>query len=191
MEAAAGHAGDSGGQGDEGADHGEEAGDEYGEVSPAREEAVGPVELAAAHQDPATVALDKRASTVGSDLVRQQRSYIASDRAYGRYPEQLERALIYEVSGEGHDEFGGQRDAGGLDRHQDHDSGIPGHSDNLADEDEEDSEDLFSHRAVVSGRWSVVNQTFRVVAEGDFQCSGNSRMDVNGANWPLITDHCF
>src|ERR1051326_2892123 len=160
VEAAAGHADDSGGKCDESADHWQQAGDEYGEVSPAREEAVGPVEFAAAHQDPAAIALDQRAPTVGSDLVGHQRSQVASDRAHSRHPEQLECALKYEVSGERHDQFGWQRDAGGLDCHEDGDACVARGRNDLADKDEEDGEDLFSHfwqYSVLSSRYSVNN----------------------------------
>src|SRR5579872_3051153 len=103
MESSTGHAGYSCGQGDEGADYWQEPSYEDGEVSPAGEKAVGPVELAAAHQDPATILFYQRAAAVGSDLVGDERSQIAADGSGSGYPEQLHFALEDQVSGEGHD----------------------------------------------------------------------------------------
>src|ERR1039458_2568080 len=74
VEFAARHAGDSGGQRDKGADHGQQARNEYGHVSPAQKEAVGPVEFTVAHQDPASVTHDQRAPAVAADLVCDQRA---------------------------------------------------------------------------------------------------------------------
>ena len=72
-------------------------------ISPAREEAVGPVEFAAAHQNPAAVALDQRAAAIAADFVSDERSEIAANRARRSDPKQVESALEYEVSAEGHD----------------------------------------------------------------------------------------
>src|ERR1035441_4725193 len=66
VEFAARHAGDSGGQRDKGADHGQQARNEYGHVSPAQKEAVGPVEFTVAHQDPASVRSEEHTSELQS-----------------------------------------------------------------------------------------------------------------------------
>src|ERR1017187_1328372 len=77
VEFAARHACDSGGQRDKGADHGQQARNEYGHVSPPHKEAVGPVEFTVAHQDPASVTLDQRAPAVAADFVGDYRASIA------------------------------------------------------------------------------------------------------------------
>ena len=120
MEFAALHAGDSGGQRDKCSDHGQQARDEHGHVSPAQKEAVGPVEFAAAHQNPASVSLDQRTPAVASDFVGDERAQIASDGAGGGHPDQFHLAGKNEVAGKGHDQFGRQRNAGRLNRHEQH-----------------------------------------------------------------------
>ena len=103
MEAAARHARDSGRQRDEGTDNGQQAADEYSKVSPSREEAIGPIELAAAHQDPAAVALNQRAAAIAANFVGDERSEIAAKRARRSDPKQVESTLEDQVSTEGHD----------------------------------------------------------------------------------------
>src|SRR5581483_282505 len=49
VKAAAWHAGNSRGERDKSANDRQEAGDEYGEISPTLKEAVGPIQLATAH----------------------------------------------------------------------------------------------------------------------------------------------
>ena len=151
VEFAARHAGDSGGQRDKCADHGQQARNEHGHISPALKEAVSPVQFAAAHQDPASVALDQRASAVAADFVGDERAQIASDRAGRRRPDQLHRAGIDEVAGEGHDQFGRQRNARGLNRHEQRDAGIAGRRHEGIDEDEKQGEDFFGHAIGVPG----------------------------------------
>src|SRR5215469_13631095 len=97
----AGHAGDAGRQRDEGADHRQQAAGEDGGLSPALEETVGPVQLAAPHENPLAVSLDEWASAVSADLVRNQRAEIAPDRARRRSPKQPHGAFVDQVSGEG------------------------------------------------------------------------------------------
>src|SRR5579872_4318413 len=73
MEASAGHACDSCGQGDEGAYHRQQSPDEDGEITPAGEKTISPIQFAPAHQDPAAVFFYQRAPAVASDFVRDQR----------------------------------------------------------------------------------------------------------------------
>src|ERR1700736_6230939 len=105
MKAAAGHARDSGGQCDEGADHRQKRAYEDGKISPAREEAVGPVEFAASHKDPAAVAFDQRAAAIAPNFVGDQGTQIAANCARRSQPEELECTLIYEISAKRHDQF--------------------------------------------------------------------------------------
>ena len=69
MEADLVHAGDAGGKGDEGADDGEHASEEDGDGAVAGEEAVDEVEVAAAEEEVAAVALDHGAASAGADPV--------------------------------------------------------------------------------------------------------------------------
>src|SRR4051812_40091244 len=100
MEAAAGHPRDSGGQRDKCTHHRQQPADKNCKVSPTREETVRPIQLAAAHQDPAAVALYQRTSTISSNFVGHERSQIAADRTNRGNPKQFEAALEYQVSGE-------------------------------------------------------------------------------------------
>src|SRR2546423_315268 len=77
--------------------------DEYRQISPATEEAIGPVEFALAHQNPASVALDQRPPAKKSDLISDQRSQIAPDRTNCCHPQQFELALKNQESRKGHD----------------------------------------------------------------------------------------
>src|SRR5215813_5993377 len=124
MKAAARHAGNSRWQRDEGTNHRQEAGDENGEVSPAREEAVGPIEFTSSHENPAAVALDEWTSTISAKFIRDKRPQVATDRAGSGDPEEIESALKDEVSGKRHDQFRGQRNARGLDGHEDRDTDV-------------------------------------------------------------------
>src|ERR1700759_2193329 len=62
VKAEARHARNARRQSDEGADHRQQPPDEDSQISPAMKESVGPVEFAAAHENPAAVALDQRTS---------------------------------------------------------------------------------------------------------------------------------
>src|ERR1700675_1382197 len=103
MKACARHTRYAGRQRDEGANHRKKAAEEYRQISPTAEEAVGPIEFALAHENPAAVALDQGASAVAADFVGDQRPQIAPYRTHRRAPEQAELALKHEVSGKGHD----------------------------------------------------------------------------------------
>src|ERR1700719_3057288 len=145
MKACAGHAGNSGGQSDEGADNGEHSGNDDCEITPADEEAVGPVQFAATHQDPAAIFFHQRAAPVTADLVSDQRSKVASDGSGGGCPEQFHCALVHQVAGEWHDQFGGRRNAGGFNGHQDGEAAVSGGGDYGFDEAKKNGENVFSH----------------------------------------------
>src|SRR5882762_994404 len=72
MKLAPGHAGDAGGESDKGADHGKQAANQDRSLSPTLEEAVCPVDFAAAHQDPSSVLFYQGSSTVKADLIRHE-----------------------------------------------------------------------------------------------------------------------
>src|ERR1700674_334744 len=77
VEFAARHAGDSGGQRNERADHWQQARNEHGHIPPPLKKSVGPVQFAAAHQEPASVTLDQRATAIAANLVCDKRAQIA------------------------------------------------------------------------------------------------------------------
>ena len=126
------------GKRDKGSDHGQQTRNEYRHISPPQKEAVGPVEFAVAHKDPASVTLDQRASAVTADFVGDQRAQIASDRAGRGRPDELHRAGRDEVAGERHDQFGGQRNTRGLNRHKQRDASVAGRRHDGIDKDEQD-----------------------------------------------------
>src|SRR5438445_8666106 len=69
MNSPAWHAGDSRWQCDEGPNHWQQPRDEHRQVPPTQKEPVGPIEFAAAEQNPAAIFFDERAPAVVADLV--------------------------------------------------------------------------------------------------------------------------
>src|SRR5580704_8382177 len=102
MKSSTRHSGNSRRQCDESADYREQSSDEDRQVSPARAEAVGPIQFSPAHKNPATVFFDQGATTVASDLVRDQRSQVAADGAGSGDPEQFHCAFEHQIAGERH-----------------------------------------------------------------------------------------
>src|SRR3954451_12217283 len=98
MESSARHPRNSCRQGNESSNHRKQPSNEYRQISPAPEEPVRPVKLAAAHENPAAIALDQWTTAVTSDFVCHQRSQIAPDRPRSRRPKQLECPLKHQVS---------------------------------------------------------------------------------------------
>ena len=150
---------------------------------PSAQKTIGPVKFAASHQNPAAIALDQRPPAIASNLVGNQRTQIAADRSRRRQPQQLECALRREISAERHDQFGRQRDARGLDRHEQRDAGIAGRGDYFADEDEKDSKNFFSHEQEAvpscSSQFSGKTRASSLRTENRelnlFQCNGYSQ----------------
>ena len=103
MEPSARHARDSRRQCDESANHGQQATKEYRQVSPAREKAVGPVEFAVPHQNPASIPLHQRTPAIASNLIGHQRPEIAPKRSRRRDPQELERPGENQIAGKRHD----------------------------------------------------------------------------------------
>src|ERR1700691_2416661 len=68
--------------------------------------------------------------------------------AGGGDQEKVEAAGVDQVSGEGHDDFGGQGDAGRLDRHEEGHARIAGGRDDGDDELGEGGEDSFAHASL-------------------------------------------
>ena len=127
-------------------DHRQQPRNEHGHLSPAQKKTVGPIQLTASHENPASIALHQRTPAVAADLVSDQRPQIASDRARRRRPNQLHRTRVNQIPGKRHDQFRRQRDARRLNRHQQRNANITGRRDKRINEDEKYSEDFFGHR---------------------------------------------
>src|SRR5690242_12628167 len=139
------HAGDAGGQGDEGPHHRQEAAHEDRDAAEAREEAVDQFEVAPADQDVAAPFLDQGPAAVVADGISDGRANVAADRAGGRDEEDIEAPGRDEIAGERHDDFGRQRDAGGFDRHQEGDAEIADRGDDGDDPGRENADNGVEH----------------------------------------------
>jgi hypothetical protein len=95
------HAGDAGRQRDECPHPRQHPGHEDGGAAVAGEEAVGPSEVAAAHQEIATPALDEPPPTVTLDGIGHRRAEIAADGARARRRDQDEMAQGGELPANG------------------------------------------------------------------------------------------
>src|SRR5260221_9069969 len=132
--------------------------------------------LVTVQQNIASVLLHQRTSTVVANLISDDRAGIAPDRARRRGPKQIELPGIDQVSGERHDDFRWQRNAGGFNRHQRDHAEISAVRDHADDEFRQDSNDFFSHASgelelsVLSK--GVAGQGHSVVALGDLHADG-------------------
>src|SRR5207302_10204321 len=124
----------AGGKRDEGADHGQGSSDEDGETSIFFEEVFRAVEIVTAEEHEAAGAFDGGAASPGSEPVGGNGTEVTADGAGGGDPEEFELPGVDEVAGEGHDDLGGERDAGGFDAHEQGDAGVASGRDNGNDE---------------------------------------------------------
>src|SRR6476620_3611416 len=118
MKAKLRHARDAGRKRDEGAHHWKQTTKQDSDGAVLLEELRHAVEIVMAHEHPAAIALNQRTPARGSYPVSKDGTHVAANGAGGGDPEQAEAARVDEVPGEGHDDFAGKRDAGGLDAHQ-------------------------------------------------------------------------
>ncbi len=137
MEAELVHLRDAGGEGDEGADDGKHASDEHGDGAVLGEEVIDEVEVAAAEEHHAAVAFDHGASALCADPVGGDGAEVRGERGYGGEDDELELGVRESVTRERHDDFGGDGDAGGLDGHEEDDTGVAAAGDG-ADEEGDD-----------------------------------------------------
>src|SRR5471030_74083 len=91
----------------------------------AGEEAVGPVEVLARDQQIAAPAFDESPAAILAHRVSQGGAEIAADGAGRGRGDQAEIAERNQVSRKWHDDFRGQRNAGGFDCHHQHDAAKP------------------------------------------------------------------
>src|SRR2546426_6256053 len=119
---------------DEGAHDGEETRPEDRLPPPAREPALGELELAVAEQHEAPPALDRRPPAARADRIRDQRAQHAAGGARDRDAREPQLAPVHEVARERHDDLRGERDARALDRHEEDDAGVAPGRDHADDE---------------------------------------------------------
>src|SRR4051812_12337053 len=105
MESPSRHARYSRGQRDERSDDRQQPCDEDRYLPILMEEPVGEFQIALIEQGVAAIFLDKRPPTVCANLICQQRTDVASDRARGSRPVDVEDSGINVISGEWHDDF--------------------------------------------------------------------------------------
>jgi hypothetical protein len=137
VEAELVHLRDAGGEGDEGADDGKHASDEDGDGAVFCEEVVDEVEVAAAEEHHAAVAFDHGASAASADPVGGDGAEVGGEGCDRCEDDELELVVGEGVAGEGHDDFGGNGDAGGLDRHEDDDAGVAAGADGANEESDD------------------------------------------------------
>src|SRR5205807_2843788 len=124
---------------------GEHAADEHGNGAVAVEEAIDEIEIAPAEKEIAAVTLDHRAASACADPVGGDRAEIRGQGRDGREDDEIELHVGEGVAGERHDDFGGDGDAGRLDRHEEDDAGVT----SAGDETDEDGYDFFGHAGAV------------------------------------------
>ena len=134
-----------GGEGDEGAHHRQHPPDQDRPRSPAVEEPVRQIQLARADQHVAAELLRHRPPAAPPDLIGDDRAEVAAQRPGGRGEEQVHLPGGHQIAGERHDDFGRQRDAGALDRHQQRDAPIAAGGDHGDGEAGKRGQDLFDH----------------------------------------------
>ncbi len=118
------HPGDSGGQGDKGSHHREQARQEHRDRTIFSKKVGGAVQIVPAEKNIPAVALHQRPAAMRPNPVRQGRTQVAADGAGRGHPQKLESAGVHQVAGERHDDFRGQRNAGRLNAHQQSNSQI-------------------------------------------------------------------
>src|SRR5947209_15558845 len=98
--------------------------DQDRQVAETNEEMICPIELTLGKENVRPITLNQRAPAVVADLISDHGTDIASDRANERHQPEVEPSGISQISGERHNHFRGQGNAGGLDCHQQHHSQV-------------------------------------------------------------------
>src|SRR5271170_3529155 len=137
--------GKTGRERDEGPHPREQAADGNSDSAVTREEPLGALQLVAAHKDVAAPALDRGPPAARCNVIGDRRADIAPQRAHRGGADQAEPPGRDEISGERHDHFGRQRNAGRLDRHQNDDTKITGGRNDLDNPGRERRNDLVNH----------------------------------------------
>ncbi len=131
------HLRDTGGKGDEGANDGEHAADEHGDGTEAGEEVIDQVEVAPAEEEIAAVALDHGAASASADPVGGDGAEVGGQGRDGRKDDEVQLRVGEGPACQRHDDFRWDRNAGGLDGHEEDDAGVAAGGDG-ADEESDD-----------------------------------------------------
>jgi hypothetical protein len=134
VEAELVHLRDAGREGDEGADDGKHASDEDGDGAEVGEEVVDAVEVVAAEEEIAAVALDHGATSASADPVGGDGAEVGCEGCDGGENDEIEPGVGQRVARERHDDLGRDGDAGGLDGHEEDDRGISASGDGADEE---------------------------------------------------------
>lgn len=129
VEADVVHPGDAGGQGDEGANNGQEAADQDRDGTVAGEEALGEIEIVRGEQDVSAEAFDHGAAAARTDPVGRDGAKIGGEGTDGGKEDELHLSGGERETCDRHDDLGGEGDAGGLDRHEQQDAPVTGAGD--------------------------------------------------------------
>ncbi len=149
MKAQLRHAGDAGGQGDEGADDGQQARDEDRDAAVALEVVLGAVEIVAAEENVFAEAFDGGTAAPGTEPVGRDGAEVAADGSGGGDPEEIELAGVNEIAGKGHDDLRRQRNASRFNGHQENDTGVSSRGDHSDNEVGDVSQNLLGHVGAV------------------------------------------
>jgi hypothetical protein len=149
MKAKLRHTGDTSGQGDEGADNGEQTSNEDGDAAIALEVVFGAVKVVATEENVFAKAFDGGTAAPGTEPVGGDRAEVATDGSCGGYPEEIELAGVNEIAGEGHDDLRRQRNASRFDSHEEGDAGVSSRGDHSDNEVGDVSQNLLGHVGAV------------------------------------------
>ena len=103
-------------------------------------------------QEVATVFLDDGPAAILAHRIASDGAEITANGPRSRNADQAEMALADQIPGKWHDDFGWQRDARALNRHQERDAGITKRDDDRRGETGQPSDDMFDHCAHCRGR---------------------------------------
>jgi len=145
VKAELGHAGDASREGDKGPNDGKQATDDYGSAAVLRKEVFGAIEVVTAEEEEAAEALDGRTPAPATDPVRRDGAEVAADGTGGGDPEKLGGIRAENEAGKGHDDLGGQWDAGRFDAHEESDSCQTSGRDDGNDEGCDGGKDVLGH----------------------------------------------
>jgi hypothetical protein len=137
VEAELVHLRDACGKGDEGADDRQHSADENGDGAEAVEEVIDTIQVVAAEEEIAAVALDHGTTAVCADPVGGDGAEVGGEGGDGREDDEVPLRVRESVAGERHDDFRGDGDTGGLDRHEKDDAEVSAGR-NGADEEGDD-----------------------------------------------------
>src|SRR5918998_563623 len=139
------HPGGPGGGGDESADHGQAAGDEYREIAGPVEPFLGDVEVMSAYPDVAPVVQPQLPPTPEPDEVRDPRADQVPQHPGGDCREEAHLSPRDQVACKRRDGLGGDQDPHALEQHEHEDRGDAVISDGPRDEVYERLQDRFEH----------------------------------------------